>query len=141
MQSKSSSIKPTSIIALVSGLILSFALVTETYAARGCCSRHGGVAGCNTSTGYLKCKDGTQSPSCKCSGETTKPTKTKTLYKSTTATPEPLPSPVLSVPASTDKKPANSKGCCRGHGGVGGCDSKSGHLKCKDGTVSPSCQC
>lgn len=33
----------------------------------GCCSKHGGVASCNKSKGYLMCKDGSQSSSCKCS--------------------------------------------------------------------------
>lgn len=39
---------------------------TTTGSAKGCCSRHGGVAQCNTSTGFQMCKDGTQSPSCAC---------------------------------------------------------------------------
>lgn len=34
-------------------------------AARGCCSSHGGVAGCHSS-GKQLCKDGTLSPSCTC---------------------------------------------------------------------------
>ena len=34
-------------------------------ARRGCCSRHGGVAGCNEN-GSVKCNDGTTSPTCKC---------------------------------------------------------------------------
>lgn len=33
---------------------------------RGCCSKHGGVAQCNASAGYLICKDGSQSASCAC---------------------------------------------------------------------------
>ena len=33
---------------------------------KGCCSRHGGVAECNKSTGYQVCKDGTQSGTCNC---------------------------------------------------------------------------
>ncbi|KTC80059.1 hypothetical protein [Legionella cherrii] len=33
---------------------------------KGCCSKHGGVGQCNKSTGYLTCKDGSQSPSCAC---------------------------------------------------------------------------
>ena len=32
----------------------------------GCCRGHGGVAQCNKTTGYQKCKDGTMSASCKC---------------------------------------------------------------------------
>ena len=34
-------------------------------AQRGCCSHHGGVAGCN-SNGRQICNDGTLSPSCRC---------------------------------------------------------------------------
>lgn len=30
---------------------------------RGCCSWHGGVAGCDESTGRIKCRDGSLSPS------------------------------------------------------------------------------
>lgn len=40
--------------------------ITNGSSARGCCSRHGGVSQCNQSTHYLKCKDGTASPSCTC---------------------------------------------------------------------------
>ena len=36
-------------------------------AKRGCCSYHGGVDYCG-SNGYYICNDGTQSPSCTCSG-------------------------------------------------------------------------
>jgi len=34
-------------------------------AKRGCCSHHGGVAGCNNN-GSVKCNDGTTSPTCTC---------------------------------------------------------------------------
>lgn len=34
--------------------------------AKGCCSRHGGVAQCNKATGHQMCKDGTVSVSCSC---------------------------------------------------------------------------
>ena len=37
------------------------------YAGRGCCSHHGGVSHCDTSTGKQVCNDGTYSPSCRCS--------------------------------------------------------------------------
>ncbi len=44
-----------------------FILLTDSvYAQRGCCSHHGGVAGCN-SYGRQVCNDGTLSPSCGCS--------------------------------------------------------------------------
>lgn len=39
-------------------------------AARGCCSHHGGVSGCNSS-GRQICKDGTLSPTCTCTPEIT----------------------------------------------------------------------
>lgn len=39
---------------------------TKTKAPKGCCSKHGGVGSCNTTTGYYMCKDGTQSGTCKC---------------------------------------------------------------------------
>lgn len=35
-------------------------------ARRGCCSWHGGVAGCDVNTGHQLCRDGTDSPSCLC---------------------------------------------------------------------------
>ena len=38
-------------------------------AQRGCCSHHGGVAGCG-SNGRQICNDGTYSPTCTCSGAT-----------------------------------------------------------------------
>lgn len=38
---------------------------TEVSAQRGCCSHHGGVAGCSSS-GRPICNDGTLSPSCTC---------------------------------------------------------------------------
>ncbi|KTD37341.1 hypothetical protein Lmor_0533 [Legionella moravica] len=44
--------------------LLVFPLVT--YAKSGCCSHHKGVAGCNSSTGFYHCSDGTDSPSCIC---------------------------------------------------------------------------
>lgn len=37
-----------------------------TTSAKGCCSKHGGIAQCDKSTGHQLCKDGTQSPSCAC---------------------------------------------------------------------------
>lgn len=36
----------------------------QCIAGRGCCSRHGGVCGCQN--GRSKCCDGTLSPSCHC---------------------------------------------------------------------------
>lgn len=39
---------------------------SSTTSAKGCCSRHGGVAQCNKFKGHLTCKDGTLSVSCTC---------------------------------------------------------------------------
>lgn len=36
----------------------------QSIAGRGCCSRHGGVCGCQN--GRSRCCDGTLSPSCQC---------------------------------------------------------------------------
>lgn len=48
-------------------LIILVILVMPMYAnaQRGCCSRHGGVAGCS-SNGRQICNDGTLSPTCTC---------------------------------------------------------------------------
>lgn len=48
-------------------LILAFMFLfpIKINAQRGCCSHHGGVAGCN-SDGRQICKDGTLSPTCTC---------------------------------------------------------------------------
>jgi hypothetical protein len=35
-------------------------------ARRGCCSWHGGVAGCDREVGRIVCRDGTYSPTCTC---------------------------------------------------------------------------
>ena len=39
---------------------------TEQSQKAGCCSRHGGVCGCNKDAHKLKCCDGTLSKSCGC---------------------------------------------------------------------------
>lgn len=51
---------------------------TVVQARRGCCSHHGGVAGCSSS-GRQICRDGTLSPSCTCSSPTNKPTTKKSV--------------------------------------------------------------
>jgi hypothetical protein len=35
-------------------------------ARSGCCSHHGGVAGCDYDTGHQRCADGSDSPTCGC---------------------------------------------------------------------------
>ena len=47
------------------GLFFLLAGAFPVYAKQGCCSHHGGVAGCN-SYGRTICKDGTLSPTCTC---------------------------------------------------------------------------
>ena len=42
-------------------------LAEAEIARSGCCSHHGGVCGCDSSTDRIICCDGTLSPSCKCS--------------------------------------------------------------------------
>lgn len=46
-------------------IVMCFLIALPVYAQRGCCSHHGGVAGCNSS-GRQICNDGTLSPSCTC---------------------------------------------------------------------------
>lgn len=50
-------------VILISMILLFFPM--KTNAQRGCCSHHGGVAGCN-SDGRQICNDGTLNPSCTC---------------------------------------------------------------------------
>lgn len=47
-------------------IALSLFVCAFAYAQPGCCSRHGGVAGCDPQTGHQSCQDGTDSPSCMC---------------------------------------------------------------------------
>lgn len=46
-------------------LIIMLLFPVITYAQRGCCSHHGGVAGCSQN-GKQICRDGTLSPTCTC---------------------------------------------------------------------------
>jgi len=127
-------------LTIFSILCLSPLFISNAFAKAGCCSHHGGVASCDYASGRVLCKDGVVSPSCPCAGTklpkstTTKPTKvnyptwgTPTPTRTTTTTPAP----------ST----VSTKGCCARHGGVAGCDKKSGYYRCKDGTKSATCRC
>ncbi len=138
----------TFFISTLLGLFLIFSLPGQSIAKRGCCSDHGGVAGCNQSTGFQLCKDGTTSPSCKCEGTTTtKSTKKSndqssggiipTLFGSSAA--KKSTESTSATTATTTK--SSTVGCCSGHGGVGKCDKKAGYYKCKDGTLSSTCTC
>ena len=50
-------------------IIILLIYLPSVKAQRGCCSHHGGVAGCG-SNGRQICNDGTYSPTCTCSGAT-----------------------------------------------------------------------
>lgn len=39
---------------------------STTTNAKGCCSKHGGIVGCDKATGHQLCKDGSASPTCTC---------------------------------------------------------------------------
>lgn len=123
---------------------------TDVYAKAGCCSKHGGVASCNTSTNHLKCKDGTDSPSCTCEGTTVPTTKHKikpTNATTTTAPTTTTSTPTASEPATTAAAPTAAtttkppKGCCAHHKGVAQCNKSTGFYMCKDGTASTTCKC
>lgn len=126
----------------LSFILITFFLLlpfTTAYAKRGCCSHHGGVVGCDAATGMAKCKDGTTSPSCNCSGATVKPAKTTKTKTTTTTTTTP---PTTTTAPTTTKTPASKdKGCCARHGGVAGCNKATGYQMCKDGSQSPTCKC
>lgn len=55
---------------LLGAALLAIFLNGQTVFARrgnsGCCSRHGGVASCDSDVGRLVCRDGSYSPSCGC---------------------------------------------------------------------------
>ncbi|KTD68872.1 hypothetical protein Lste_2030 [Legionella steelei] len=149
---------------LIAVLFLLSSPLAGAYAA--CCSGHGGVASCNKTTGFQMCKDGTASPTCKCTKSkaatttTTKPKASKTTTtttptttnKTTTTTTKPkshwwsgkstTTKPTTSTtPKSTTTNGTSSKGCCSKHGGVNQCNKSTGFLTCKDGSQSPSCAC
>lgn len=118
-------------------------LLNETYAKAGCCANHGGVAGCNASTNYQKCNDGTTSPTCSCGkAKTSNPTKS---LKSTTITPKAASTAksATSNSAKALRKHTSTKSsrCCARHGGVAQCNKVTGYQQCKDKTMSPTCKC
>lgn len=143
---------------LIAVLFLLSSPLAGAYAA--CCSGHGGVASCNKTTGIQMCKDGTASPTCTCkkskSTTATTTTKSKATKKATPATTTTTTTTKSKSSwwggKSTTTKPTTSttkttttttsaKGCCSNHGGVAQCDKSTGHLKCKDGSQSPTCAC
>jgi hypothetical protein len=119
---------------LVLTVFLLLSPLTNAYAKAGCCSRHGGVAGCNAQ-GKQTCKDSTISPTCTCAGYTgTKAKSTKSTVTTTTGS--------IGAAAATAVTTIKNKitGCCSRHGGVAGCNAQ-GYQTCKDGTTSPNCKC
>lgn len=118
-------------------------LLNETYAKEGCCANHGGVAGCNSATGYQKCVDGTTSPSCECKAKTTRAKNSSKSAKSTALTPN-TASTSSNNSTQMPKKQASTKAksrCCARHGGIAQCNKVTGHMQCKDKTMSPTCKC
>jgi hypothetical protein len=63
-------------LSIIGFSFLYIALVPLAAAQNGCCSWHGGVNSCGYD-GYYTCNDGTESPSCTCSGTNSSPA---TLY-------------------------------------------------------------
>lgn len=57
--------RTAALFSLICALLLSLN-ISSAFARRGCCSHHGGVAGCDTSVGSLICRDGSYSPTCGC---------------------------------------------------------------------------
>lgn len=49
----------------ISYVAVSQNVIPQTVERSGCCSHHGGVAYCGKN-GYYICRDGSQSPSCRC---------------------------------------------------------------------------
>ncbi len=125
-------------------ILLSLALFCSPltiFAEAGCCSHHGGVTGCDTS-GHLMCKDGTDSPTCPCSGAVS-----HKLYKAHPAKTSVMRTSTKVIKTSPKKVkqmvivPTKTKGCCARHGGVNSCNKSAGFLMCKDGSQSATCAC
>ena len=86
--------------------ILIFCLYSSALATRGCCSHHGGVSYCDSSTGRYVCADGTYSPSCTCwKNQYTSVSPTDTLFPTIEPTEEPTatptPTPITTVLAAS----------------------------------------
>lgn len=130
----------TRIKAVIAFLFLLSSPFVGVYAA--CCSGHGGVASCNTATGFKMCKDGTPSPSCKCKKvKATTKSKNSTTIKKTKSTSSWWSGKPATKSTLIKSTSPGSRGCCSKHGGVAQCDLSTGHLVCKDGIQSPTCGC
>lgn len=128
---------------IITVFLLSLAL-NQAYAKAGCCSKHGGVAGCDKKTNHQLCKDGSDSPTCLCDGSTANQGKTMTTTVTPSSKKTTTPTTTKTTSTTTVKKVTTippTKGCCAKHGGVSKCDTKTGYYACKDGTESPTCRC
>lgn len=86
-------------VLILSLLIAAFVLPKSVSAQQGCCSWHGGVAGCSTN-GRKICNDGTLSPTCTCAAAV----QTQTVTYTPTPTKAPTPKPTIqSTPKPTVK--------------------------------------
>jgi len=89
------------LLTLIVGVILLAYFPNIAQARSGCCSYHGGVAGCDTSVGRQVCNDGTYSPSCTCAYIPRTPTPTIRITSTPTifvvATPTPTPRPISTL--------------------------------------------
>lgn len=91
-------------------VFLIFLLLPDSALAKsGCCSWHGGVSGCDYSTGRQVCNDGTYSPSCTCAyiPQTVKPTPipTRTPTLRSTIAPTKFPTPKPKVTSTRSPSP------------------------------------
>ncbi|KTD77883.1 hypothetical protein Lwor_1765 [Legionella worsleiensis] len=97
---------------LVIGCFFSVLLVFPlfTFAKSGCCSHHGGVAGCNSSTGFYHCVDGTDSPSCTCGYSTQDNSIKYNPFNANTNNNISSPSPTITIGPMTVYKWTDKKG-------------------------------
>ncbi|QMT59703.1 DUF4124 domain-containing protein [Legionella sp. PC997] len=86
---------------LIEVTIVLFLFNSSLYAKSGCCSHHGGVAGCNSTTGFNICADGTDSPSCTC-GYPSDYNSLNNNYDSNSTTP--IQNSIITIHKCTDKK-------------------------------------
>lgn len=90
------------LLTLFAFLIISWP--SYSLAQRGCCSWHGGVAGCDTSTGSQICGDGSLSPTCGCTYIPPKPVSKPTPAPAPAATTSAISKLIDSSKDTTDYK-------------------------------------
>jgi hypothetical protein len=59
-------VRPSLVVKAALIFVLGVGSVNARSGNQGCCSHHGGVAGCDSKVGSLVCRDGTYSPTCGC---------------------------------------------------------------------------